>query len=281
MTRLARTHRTPLITASLLALGAVAYSFAGDLMPPVGPVSPTFKTLDEVEPRTTLANDFQTLTPIVIDQPGSYYLTENIQALPGQIGIQILASRVTLDLNGFSVVANGEVGSTSGIRVGDGSSEHSGLHILSGSIVGFSQEGIDASNATNSVFTDLRLAANGSNGLITSSGATIHRCVATANGNNAISADSGSTVTDCTASDNNDDGFAGSNCVFRGCSAWNNTGDGFRTSSCLVVDCIAQGNTGHGVSSGFGGSVHGCALASNDAGPLSLVGGSTEFENHP
>lgn len=58
---------------------------AGDLNPPAGPVSPTHKTLTEIEPRTAISmantpGDADSLFKIT--QPGSYYLTGNITASP-------------------------------------------------------------------------------------------------------------------------------------------------------------------------------------------------------
>ena len=41
--------------------------------------------------------------PYVISQPGSYKLAGNLMVPSGQNGIQISVSRVTLDLNGFSI----------------------------------------------------------------------------------------------------------------------------------------------------------------------------------
>ncbi len=92
----------------LLATGGV---FAGPLNPPASPVASTGKTLTEVEPRIALS---QANTPglnagqFVITQPGSYYLTGDMTLNPGTTAsININASDVTLDLNGFSVRAAG------------------------------------------------------------------------------------------------------------------------------------------------------------------------------
>lgn len=74
------------------------------LLPPPGPIEETMKTLDQVEPRTP-ANDLggDMDWAIIIDQPGSYYLTENVVPPFGKNGIDIRVSSVTLDLNGFRV----------------------------------------------------------------------------------------------------------------------------------------------------------------------------------
>lgn len=87
----------------------------GSLTPPGGPAE-TMKTLDQlyeaikqVEPRTPITN-----LPYTVTQPGSYYLTANLTTTGH--GINIMTSRVTLDLMGFSI--NGDRGTTdNGINV--------------------------------------------------------------------------------------------------------------------------------------------------------------------
>src|SRR5215470_6747809 len=117
----------------LLALGTLA--LAGPLDPPAGPVTSTYKTLTEVEPRTPLS---QATTPgdvanqFKITQPGSYYLTGNMTASTGSAPcILIAASDVTLDLSGFSV----RNGATEGIRIsGDNVTVRNGSVVISGAL---------------------------------------------------------------------------------------------------------------------------------------------------
>lgn len=90
------------LAVGALGLGvAGAALIAGPLTPPAGPVASTYKTLQEVEPRTPVFG-----TDVVISSPGSYYLTGNVGASsngPGSYAIFVAASDVTLDLNGFAV----------------------------------------------------------------------------------------------------------------------------------------------------------------------------------
>lgn len=109
-----RPSTTILSAAILLLIGSPAV--AGSLTPP-GPPAPTFKTLSDIEPRTLISPDQNSLEPVVIDQPGSYYLGRDIQALPGQDAITINANNVSLDLNGFTVRGNLEVMDGNGIVV--------------------------------------------------------------------------------------------------------------------------------------------------------------------
>lgn len=87
-----------------LAAGAFLASkaSAGPLNPPPGPITPTGKTLTEIEPRTAITSSGS--GSIFITQPGSYYLTGDVNL--GGNRIVIDAQGVTLDLNGFSVNQN-------------------------------------------------------------------------------------------------------------------------------------------------------------------------------
>ena len=90
------------IFKSFLLLSALpVFSFSafaqGSLTPPGAP-APTMKTLQQVEPRTPIS-----ALPFTISNSGSYYLTANLTGAAGSDGITILASDVTLDLNGFTM----------------------------------------------------------------------------------------------------------------------------------------------------------------------------------
>src|SRR5689334_14054569 len=107
---------------------------AGPLLPSAPP-GPAYKSLDEVQPRTTISS-----IPITISQPGSYYLTTNLVGVAGQHGITITGPRVTLDLMGFEL--RGVPGSLSGIHMNPAQSPH----IRNGSIVNWGQDGINGTN---------------------------------------------------------------------------------------------------------------------------------------
>src|SRR5208337_66021 len=68
----------------------------GSLTPPPGAPAPTMKSLDQIEARTPIS------TPYTITQPGSYYLTTNLNLTEGD-AINIETDGVTLDLNGFTI----------------------------------------------------------------------------------------------------------------------------------------------------------------------------------
>jgi Right handed beta helix region len=88
----------------LAPLGAYAQ---GSLAPP-GPPGASMLTLSQVQPRIpvdSVHTPGNSSTEFLITAPGSYYLTTNIIGVSTEYGIEITASDVTLDLNGFSMIA--------------------------------------------------------------------------------------------------------------------------------------------------------------------------------
>jgi hypothetical protein len=84
--------------------------------------------------------------PYVISQPGSYRLAGNltVSGAPFVNGILISANNVTLDLNGFSIIAGAGI-TNDGISDGG---NLTGLTIRNGTISGFGNWGIDASRSS-------------------------------------------------------------------------------------------------------------------------------------
>ena len=94
-------------TAALLLLAAATSVFAQGPLTPPGVPAPTMKSLDQIEARTAIPKS--PAVPVAgphftISQPGSYYLTGNVEVASGN-GINITASNVTLDLNGFALIS--------------------------------------------------------------------------------------------------------------------------------------------------------------------------------
>ncbi len=123
------------LTGTALAQGPLTPPPGAD--PSIGPVNAltagglpqaTMKTLHQVEPRTAIPASTSTVT---INQSGSYYLTGNIVVATSH-GIEINASNVTLDLNGFSVGSGANPAEGVGINL----SAVANVSISNGSIAG-------------------------------------------------------------------------------------------------------------------------------------------------
>ena len=151
------------ITKSAIILTAVVtFSFAGPLNPPAGPITST----PGPEPRIALN---ATNTPgdadsvYKITQPGSYYLTGNLSGVSGKRGIEIDASDVTIDLNGFEAI--GGSGSLAGIWTGTAGLRS--LTVRNGSLRSWGSSGIDFNTnvANNCTISNIRVSECGSGGL--------------------------------------------------------------------------------------------------------------------
>ncbi|TVQ64453.1 MAG: right-handed parallel beta-helix repeat-containing protein [Phycisphaerales bacterium] len=209
-----------LAAGAFLTRGAAA----GDLNPPAGPVQPTMKRLDEIEPRIPIGPDTtpgDSATVFRITQPGSYYLTGNELGQLGKDGIIIEANDVTIDLMGFTL--RGVSGAGRGIRT---IGARSRITVRNGNIVQWGLGGV--------------LLFNGGIEL----GSRVEGVTAASNGADGIR--------------------VGINGVVRGCTTDNNSADGISAGeSSFVTECCARSNTGSGVNVGPRSVVIGCSCASN------------------
>ena len=132
---------------------------------PLDPANPPGSTLPLVEPRTPISQPASAAGfPIVISQPGSYYLATNITGVAPKAGISIQSSGVTLDLNGFQLIGVG--GSLSGITVPNFVSN---VSVRNGVVRSWGGTGIEAGVVTGGMFTDLQVTNNGNHGLVVGS----------------------------------------------------------------------------------------------------------------
>lgn len=236
----------------LSVLGAAALVVhAGPLSPPAGSVASTYKTLSEVEPRipisaaTTPGDSDGTPSLYKISQPGSYYLTGNITGVSGRIGIEIVASGVTLDLNGYDLV--GVAGSLDGIRV---TASSNCATVFNGSVRDWDGNGVDVGSSSGAIVHHIRARGNNSSGIYVGTNALVSDCTASFNASAGITNSAGITT------------GAGSTVV--NCSVSGNQGDGINTSSgCTVTNCTVQANGQAGISVNSGSLVSGCAVYNN------------------
>ena len=286
------TTRSVLIAASL---ATVMWASAGSLTPPPGPVAPTMKNLLDVEPRTAIRNDFVNITPVVISFPGSYYLAEDILAIHSQHGIEITASNVTLDLNGFTVQGNLEVGSLDGIHV---TGVRTNVTIRNGVVRNFFGDGVDlgptkislieqvqatSNGARGIVIADQGIvdrcdaSGNGNTGIVTGNKAIVSRCVSTLNALSGIVVGNGSVVSNCAANDNASLGISASLSTIEHCTATGND-TGIAAGDSKILTCTASNNTNDGIRGG--GYVYGNECRDNGDGGIVINFADTRVDSN-
>lgn len=247
------------------ALASALWVSAGSLTPPPGPITSTMKDLDDVEPRIAIRNDFDTITPIVITDSGSYYLAEDIYAIHTQHGIEITASNVTLDLNGFTVYGNLEVGSLSGIKVTGNRTE---ITVRNGKVRDFFDDGLAFLTASKCRIENVHVSNNGQRGINLGANSIVKGCVATGNSQIGINTGQGSVISESLASENAQQGFFAGGSVITNCVARNNTGDGI--SGSIVERCKSHDNGGNGILVSSGEVTH-CLAHNNGASGIRAI----------
>jgi len=261
----------------------------GSLTPPPGPPAPVMKTLDQIEPRLPIGPD---TTPgnaealYSISQPGSYYLTDNVQGVSNKHGIQVNASGVTIDLNGFEIVGVPSAQAVSGIVVP--TSER--FTARDGTVRNWAGHGIVGANA-NFLVERVNVSANGSHGIQVIEG-TVHDCLAQDNGGTGVGARivtrvivrnnkygiSAQRITDSLAEGNLLDGFYGA-LIVTGSIATQNKRDGF--SECrLVQSCETTDNGRDGIRIAYGGQAVDCDSRNNTRHGILLTGNARAQRNH-
>jgi len=278
-----RRHTTISMTgASLLIIGG-ALLYAGPLDPPDGPITSTYKTLTEVEPRIAI-NDVNTpgdaYNVYVVTQPGSYYLTADVVGGGGKSGIDIRASNVTVDLNGFTV--DGASGSgDNGIRNSGGNGY---ITVRNGRVRNWQHDGINLRRATSSNFLveSVEAAFNGGQGITCESRSVVRGCVATNNSAEGITCNEYCVVEQCQSWNNGSNGikvYRGSavrDCVVHG----NGMGIVLADQGCTVADCLVYNNSLQGIYAGGECRIAGCEVDRNwgsgiEVGSSSLVVGNS------
>ncbi len=271
---LKRLYRVCPIVCIAAILASHSLAIAGNLNPPPGPVAPTMKTLNDVEPRIPIrAADL----PLAITSPGSYYFVENIATSP--TGISIQSSDVTIDLMGFSY-SKGVGAATVAFSV---SSPQENITIKNGILRDWPVKAVSAANASKSRFQDLFISNTGTSATVGNSGlhvgdaCVISRCTVVNSTGRGFWLGQDNIVTDCLAIGNGFEGFSLFSGTVRNCIAKNNNGTGiFSFSSTVIEGCSASGSTtGSGIRPGSGSVVKNCTTALN-AGHGIEVNAATE-----
>ncbi len=267
-------RRTPALVISALILTTITRLLAqGPLAPPSGP-APTMKTLDQVEARTPIPKG--PATPIagphfIITEPGSYYLTSNIEVTGGD-GIRINASNVSLDLNGFALISKNDT-SSSGSAIIIGGSLTS-IKIKNGSIIGGTVRTVSANG---DVSFAPRGWLRGIRALLPTTGGfqlshlTVEGC--TDDAILIVSPQIGSLLDHITVINNEDDGLDANHCHMTNCKVENNGGLGIEAIEGTVTNCTVTGN-GRGGIVATGGIVMNCTANDNDGNGIIANGGT-------
>ncbi|MCG3121758.1 MAG: hypothetical protein GIKADHBN_00129 [Phycisphaerales bacterium] len=271
------------LTAAITAL-----TTAGPLDPPAGPVAGTHKTLSDVEPRvavnsTNTPGDADSLYKIT--EPGSYYLTGNINGVAGKHGIEIATSGVSIDLCGFDLVGAPGMGAFDGITA-TGVQLRS-IAIFGGSVRDWGDKGIELGGPSvdNGRIERVNVSGNAGIGLVVGNTFTVIWCTARSNAGVGISTGTGCVVTGCSASDNGGTGIAvGSGCNLSHSSAISNAVHGFTaTDGSAIVECTATFNTANGIRVVGDCTVRGNTCDSNgfstgDGAGIFVIGGNNRIE---
>ena len=197
--------------------------------------------------------------PVTIDTPGSYRLTGNLTVPDANTdAIDIGASNVTVDLNGFAIIGptvctpvDAPVTSCSPIGSGNGvyaSVDYQDTYVLNGTVRGMGNVGIAGPVRVESV----RARSNGKFGIAIGKGSSGMLIGNTANGNGAGGI------------------FVGGTGNVTGNMAVGNGGNGIEAEASTVTDNMANDNGNNGIAVTLYGNVSGNTVSGNSAFGLFL-----------
>ncbi len=199
--------------------------------------------------------------PVTISEAGSYRLTGELDVTSvgdpnpeNLIAIQVSASYVEVDLNGFAIlgpVTGCPSSCTPSGGTGDGIyGTGSSLKVRNGTISGMGYYGLRLGST--SVIENMRLRGNGGGGIDAGGYSVVRNCQVYSNGGTGISVDSVSVVTGNLVSSNNSWG------IFTG------IGPGGYDSS-IISENTVKGSAGTGIGAGLGTNVQGNSVYGSDS----------------
>jgi hypothetical protein len=249
--------KTPLKPAAFALLSAFilhpsSLLAQGPLTPP-GVPAPTMKSLDQIEARTAIPKS--PVVPVAgphftISQPGSYYLTGNVEVASGN-GINLTASNVTLDLNGFALISK-TVSPAAGNAV-DIAADLRSIEIKNGRITGGTVRTYTGPKYWQATFVGPGWArgiqdvdASPAHGVLLSH-LTVEQC-----GEYGIDLDGSSVLLHVTALNNGNTGIYAKNGDLTNATAASNGGGGIFAQFGSVTNAVVFNNGNTGISAGYG-----------------------------
>ncbi len=206
-----------LLLIALMAAGIITMLATRAYGGPLDPTSSPASTDGVRGPGTPISS-----LPFVINASGYYYVTRPLTGGPGQDGITINVSNVTVDLGGFTITGGSSPGG--GIDIPGGPRN---LTIRNGALRAWTY-GIYAASATDSRFDNVQASSNAV-GIAIGSHSEITDCNASLNTGTGIFATSG-TVRNCTISENGQNGIVADESLIEDNKVQNNPMNGIRIS---------------------------------------------------
>lgn len=229
--------------------------------------------------------------PVTITATGSYLVTGNLEiAAETTDAIEVDASDVTLDLNGFAI--SGPVTCT-GVPVSECTPNEStsggeGVSVLSGSdnvtirngtIRGMGSDGIQCLGQC--IVSSIRAESNTTDGIRVSDEAILQNNMARSNGNDGIRANRSALFNNNVAVMNGNRGiFADFNSLVKNSNSRRNGSHGIRADNSIVKDNVAWNNLGAGLKVAGETGYAGNHIAGNSGGTIDQSTG-TAFELNP
>jgi hypothetical protein len=191
--------------------------------------------------QTTITQTSTTVFPITITAAGSYVVTTNIIPTKSTVdAIDVNASRVSINLNGFSIIGPG-----SGSGVGINGPTHVNISVTNGTVTKM-----------------------GSRGIVIGHNALVKGVNALKNGSDGIAAGNNSEIDDCGANSNAGAGLVcGNDCLIQDDVASANAVDGMYTGTGgTIIRNTASDNTFYGIHSGSNAGLGKNVMGNNGLG---------------
>lgn len=276
------------LAAVSAAIGALGASLWATARPDEGPGRQRtwsgLRTLESIDPGTPVgpgfgigAGDGQPRALVLITQPGSYFLTTNLDVPAGTDGVEIRAGGVTFDLRGFAIRGAGPSSAAGdGIRVVG--PDRANITIRNGSVTRMGGDGVDATFARNATIENINVSACGGTGIVINEG-IVRGCNARGNGFGGFQNRGTVIFTDCTAIANFGAGFsitalADSDARERIVPPRNPDARGVVRTGGIYQKCSAANNSGVGFYTGAAASLFDCQAIENGSAGFFISGDS-------